>query len=291
MKTLIVEDDMMSQCLLAKVLTERGHEVVSFDNAEQAILAYQKEFYPLLFVDVDLPGMDGLQFCKWVRAQPRGEQVFIIVATSDGRPADLGDVLLVGANDFLPKPYDSSALGVRLSVAEGEMKHFFERHDLEQSLRESGEGLQRLESELAETRQGADAQIRDLPAELEKTRESATAEGQKLESARADLESRLRQESAERAKLADQVNAEAAGRRKMEGQLARARDELSARVKELTAESSKAREALHHEAKRRKETEETLGRVQRESESALQARQDELAASARELKAEQTARG
>src|SRR5947207_571319 len=49
MKTLIVEDDMMSQCLLAKVLAERGHEVVSYDNAELAVLAYQKEFYPLLF--------------------------------------------------------------------------------------------------------------------------------------------------------------------------------------------------------------------------------------------------
>ncbi|PYM11733.1 MAG: response regulator, partial [Verrucomicrobia bacterium] len=43
MKTLIVEDDMMSQCVLAKVLTERGHEVVSYENAEQAILAYQKQ--------------------------------------------------------------------------------------------------------------------------------------------------------------------------------------------------------------------------------------------------------
>ena len=113
MKTLIVEDDMMSQCLLAKILAERGHEVVSYDNAEQAILAYQKEFYPLLFVDVDLPGMDGLHFCKWVRAQPNGDKVFIMVATSSGQPEDLGEVLTVGANDFLPKPYDVGALGGR----------------------------------------------------------------------------------------------------------------------------------------------------------------------------------
>src|SRR5437667_8148102 len=112
LKTLIVEDDMMSQCLLAQVLTGRGHEVVSFENAEQAILAYQKQFYPLLFVDVGLPGMDGLQFCKWVRAQPDGDRVFIMVATSSGQPEDMSEVLAVGANDFLPKPYEVSALSV-----------------------------------------------------------------------------------------------------------------------------------------------------------------------------------
>ena len=46
MKTLIVEDDLMSQCLLALVLSEPGHEVVTYENAEQAILAYKSNFSP-----------------------------------------------------------------------------------------------------------------------------------------------------------------------------------------------------------------------------------------------------
>ena len=135
MKTLIVEDDMMSQCLLAQVLTERGHEVVTYENAEQAILAYQKQFFPLLFVDVGLPGMNGLQFCKWVRSQSQGEKAFIMVATSSGEPADVSEVLAVGANDFLSKPYDVGMLNVRLSIAERQMKEFFEHQELEESLR------------------------------------------------------------------------------------------------------------------------------------------------------------
>jgi hypothetical protein len=57
MKTLIVEGDLMSQCVLAKLLSERGHEVTCFENAEQAILAHQREAYPLVFVDGELPGM------------------------------------------------------------------------------------------------------------------------------------------------------------------------------------------------------------------------------------------
>src|SRR2546425_2034161 len=144
MKTLIVEDDLMSQCLLAQVLTERGHEVVTYENAEQAILAYQKQFFPLLFVDVGLPGMNGLQFCKWVRSQSEGERAFIMVATSSGEPADLSEVLAAGANDFLVKPYDVGALNVRLSIAEGQMKGFFERKELEDSWRHSNEAFDRL---------------------------------------------------------------------------------------------------------------------------------------------------
>src|SRR6266542_2641158 len=144
MKTLIVEDDLMSQCLLAQVLTERGHEVVTYENAEQAILAYQQQFFPLVFVDVGLPGMNGLQFCKWVRAQSQGERAFIMVATSSGEPADLSDVLGAGANDFLVKPYDVSALNVRLNIAEGQMKEFFERKELESSLRQSHEAFDRV---------------------------------------------------------------------------------------------------------------------------------------------------
>ena len=137
MKTLIVEDDLMTQCVLAKVLAERGHEVTSFENAEQAILAYQKQFYPLLFVDAGLPGMGGLQFCKWVRSQPKGDRIFIMVATVAGQPADLGEILAVGANDFLPKPFDVTTLSVRLNIAENQMKSFFDQKELEEGLRQS----------------------------------------------------------------------------------------------------------------------------------------------------------
>ena len=144
MKTLIVEDDLMSQCLLAQVLTERGHEVVTYENAEQAILAYQKQFFPLLFVDAGLPGMDGLQFCRWVRSQTQGERVFIMVAVSPGEPNDLSQILDTGANDYLAKPYDVAALNVRLAIAEGQMKDFFERKELEASLRQSREAFDRV---------------------------------------------------------------------------------------------------------------------------------------------------
>ena len=101
MKALVVEDDLKSQCVLAKVLGERSHEVTTFENAEQAILEYQKEFYPMLFVDVGLPGMDGLQYCRWIRGQPRGEETYVIAAVDPSVPNEVQQVLEAGANDFL----------------------------------------------------------------------------------------------------------------------------------------------------------------------------------------------
>src|SRR5437667_543886 len=88
--------------------------------------------------------MNGLQFCKWVRSQSQGERAFIMVATSLGEPSDLSEVLAAGANDFLVKPYDVGALNVRLSIAEGQMKEFFERKELQASLRDSHEAFDRL---------------------------------------------------------------------------------------------------------------------------------------------------
>jgi PAS domain S-box-containing protein len=144
MKTLVVEDNLMDQCLLAKVLADHGHEVVSFESAEQAILAYQKQFYPLLIADAALPGMGGLQFCKWIRSQPNGDKVFVLVATAPNHPANLGEVFDAGANDFIAKPLELGSLNARLSVAEREMKGFFERKDAERLLAESQDSFDRL---------------------------------------------------------------------------------------------------------------------------------------------------
>ena len=262
MKTLVVEDDMMSQCVLAKVLGERGHEVVSYENAEQAILAYQKQFFPLIFVDVGLPGMDGLHFCKWVRAQPNGGKAFIMVATTQGQPADMAEVLAAGANDFLPKPYEVSALGVRLTVAERQMQEFFERQNLEETLQS--------------TRETLETKARELEADLENARKSVQSESdrrsaleQKIEQLETD---RQRSESAHADKLGAlerDLKTESTGRQQSESEIARVRDEMAALEQDLGAKLKAAENALRAEEDRRRETEESLRRTCRELEGRL----------------------
>ena len=330
MKTLIVEDDIMSQCLLAKVMAERGYEVTSFDNAEQAILAYQQDFYPLLLVDVDLPGMDGLQFCKWVRSQPNGDKVFIMVATSTGQPEDMEDVLDVGANDFLVKPYDVGTLAVRLTIAEWEMKDFFERKQLEDALRGSQQGCNRVFEAANEGAWLLNAQFQTdyvnpqmaamigYPAEELANRavidflpETAQHEAEQLfaqQSEGLDVKTEIsfrRKDGSECQALLSATPvrndsgeftgslwmvADLTGRKSLETELAQTRETLETEVVDLSGELDKSRKAFEAECAERKKLEQTLWQARAESEARSRQESAERTKIADELKSEAAVR-
>src|SRR5439155_20655372 len=91
-----------------------------------------------------------------------------------------------------------------------------------------------VETELADTRKKYEAQVRDLMAELNKTRKSLQTEAaeckeleQTLQQVRAESNAQLRAESAEHARTADELKSEIASRRKPEGQRIKAREELA----------------------------------------------------------------
>src|SRR6266702_4791738 len=326
MKTLIVEDDLMSQCLLAQVLTERGHEVVTYENAEQAILAYQKQFFPLLFVDVGLPGMNGLQFCKWVRSQSAGERAFIMVATSSGEPADLSEVLAAGANDFLVKPYDVGALNVRLSIAEGQMKAFFEHKELEASLRQNHEAFDRVVHNAQEGiwllnaqfhTEYVNPQMADIlgctveelihRAVVDFVAEPARSEAEQVFAEQREgwpvrRELRFRRKdgsecltflSATPVRTAEGefegslwMVADLTQRTILESDLADARNKSEIQVRDLTAELSQATQSLQAETAKREIAEQTLERTRADLDELGRERAEQLAQKTEELKAE-----
>ena len=86
MKTVIIEDDSLSQLLLNRVLSGRNHEVHIFRTAEEAMSACHREFFPLMILDLDLPGMCGLEFCIWVRTEPCGAPPYVRCAPGRDRP-------------------------------------------------------------------------------------------------------------------------------------------------------------------------------------------------------------
>lgn len=127
MQTLIVEDDAPTRRLLEGILGARGHEVTARADAESAWEAYQQTPYRLALLDWVLPGMDGLQLCRLMRAHPHGDRSVIVVATSRDRADDLQAVLDAGADDYITKPFDVGRLTVRLAIAEQHVRHLEER--------------------------------------------------------------------------------------------------------------------------------------------------------------------
>jgi diguanylate cyclase (GGDEF)-like protein len=139
MKALVVEDDAVSRKFLCRLLKERSFDVTACTAAEEAMSRYQESFFPLLFLDLFLPGMDGFSFCRWVRSQPGGDEPLILIGTSSDHTDILPKVLEAGADDYIVKPYRTDLLNVRLTIAQQQVKNKEVRKALERNLHKERE--------------------------------------------------------------------------------------------------------------------------------------------------------
>jgi phosphoserine phosphatase RsbU/P len=116
-RILIAEDDFTSRTMLRGVLTKWGYEVISTCDGEEAYDALQQSDAPQLVVmDWEMPGMDGAALCRKLREQDRKEPLYLILLTSKGDRGDIVEGLDAGADDYIPKPYDSAELRARVNV-------------------------------------------------------------------------------------------------------------------------------------------------------------------------------
>lgn len=88
----------------------------------------------MILLDVQLPGMSGLELSRHLRSQRDGDQYYILVGTGNDKPQDLRDILDAGASDYVAKPYNPDFLNVRLTVAEKQVKEIAARKRLEREL-------------------------------------------------------------------------------------------------------------------------------------------------------------
>ena len=108
---LVVDDDARLRSLLQRFLRESGYYVSVAEGAEAArnLLAQYK--FDLLIVDIMMPGETGLQFLARLRQESR---VPVILLTAMGETADRIAGLKLGADDYLPKPFEPEELLLRL---------------------------------------------------------------------------------------------------------------------------------------------------------------------------------
>ncbi|MBI3272056.1 MAG: sigma-54-dependent Fis family transcriptional regulator [Planctomycetes bacterium] len=118
LKALVVDDEDELRRPVERILTQRGHEVAGFADAESAWEAYQRDGHQLVLLDWMLPGMSGLDLCRRIRALPDGPPSVIVILTGRAGPEDLQAVLDAGADDYISKPVELALLHVRLTIAE-----------------------------------------------------------------------------------------------------------------------------------------------------------------------------
>lgn len=109
---LVVDDDTRLRELLTRYLGEQGFVVKAVGDGQQMDKARSREHYHLLVLDLMMPGEDGLSICRRLRGQ--GDRTPIIMLTAKGDEIDRIVGLEMGADDYLPKPFNPRELLARI---------------------------------------------------------------------------------------------------------------------------------------------------------------------------------
>jgi len=111
-KILVVDDDQRLRDLLRRYLGEQGFNVLLAENAVAMNRIWTREHFDLLVLDLMLPGEDGLSICKRLRGA--NDTTPIIMLTAKGDEIDRIIGLELGADDYLPKPFNPRELVARI---------------------------------------------------------------------------------------------------------------------------------------------------------------------------------
>lgn len=109
-KILVVEDDMDIHNLIKNVLEKEKYEVISAYSGTEAILLSEKNSIDLILLDLMLPGLSGEEVIERIKNIP------IIVISAKISSEDKVNVLTIGANDYITKPFDTNELLARIKV-------------------------------------------------------------------------------------------------------------------------------------------------------------------------------
>ena len=109
-RILLVEDNEMNRDCLSRLLIRRGFEVICAEDGETAIELAQSSAPDLILMDISLPGLDGYQATRTLRASGRDPQVPIIALTAHAMTSDREKAMEAGCTDFESKPVEFTRL-------------------------------------------------------------------------------------------------------------------------------------------------------------------------------------
>ena len=111
---LVVDDILSNVKLLEAKLTAEYFEVMTAFNGLECLSKMEQAIPDIVLLDVMMPGMDGFEVCRRIKANPKTAHVPVVMVTALDQPSDRVAGLDAGADDFLTKPVDDAALFARV---------------------------------------------------------------------------------------------------------------------------------------------------------------------------------
>jgi two-component system, cell cycle response regulator DivK len=118
-KILLVEDNEMNRDMLSRRLARRGFEVLVAVDGEAGVEMATREAPALILMDMSLPGLDGWEATRRIKASPTTQAIGIIALTAHAMAGDREKALAAGCDDFDTKPVDFERLLTKIQALLG----------------------------------------------------------------------------------------------------------------------------------------------------------------------------
>lgn len=109
-KILIVDDNPTNLKLVAYLMKSRGYEVSTAIDADAALADIRDKRPALILMDVQLPGIDGLELTRRLKADPETRDIIIVAVTAYAMKGDQDKAVAAGCDDYVTKPIDTRSL-------------------------------------------------------------------------------------------------------------------------------------------------------------------------------------
>jgi CheY-like chemotaxis protein len=113
LKVLVVDDEIIARKTICSAMVKAGFAVVSLDNSMEAQRLLEKNRFDLIFLDAEMPGLDGIELCARTRKMPTNSTTPIVVVTAHADFEIRARSILSGGTDFIAKPFVSVELAVK----------------------------------------------------------------------------------------------------------------------------------------------------------------------------------
>ena len=107
---LVVDDTRIAATIIAQALTLLGYQAEVAYSPRVAIESISKRVPDVILLDINMPGIDGVEVCRYLRRDPPTEKVPIVAMSSEVEEETVDRVYEAGANAFLAKPIDIDIL-------------------------------------------------------------------------------------------------------------------------------------------------------------------------------------
>jgi CheY-like chemotaxis protein len=105
-KVLAIEDNLSNMILISRVVEAEGYDLLRAEDGNQALQLLEDEMPDLILLDINIPGIHGLDLAKQLKADARLAKIPLVATTANVLLGDRERCLEAGCDDYLPKPLD-----------------------------------------------------------------------------------------------------------------------------------------------------------------------------------------